>query len=114
MPTTRRRRVVRRAVMALLVIVLLPIGYVSSYCGMYWLRGMRVVNPNQSHALKATVFAPLAAYINDNDVPGSHTIRVLELWCMYHGNGKPWTLNEVDELVTAGEQNTVYMGSISP
>ena len=113
MAETRKRRIVRRAVIVLACVVLLVGGYVGSYCSMYWLRGTRVVNPSQSHALKATVFAPLDAYIKDEDAPGSHTIRVLELWCMYHGAGKPWTWNEVDELVTAGEQHTVYTGAIS-
>jgi len=113
MAEVRKRRIVGRAVMAVAVVVLLPVWYVSAYCGMYWLRGKRVVSPSQSQTLKATVFAPLDAYLKDEDAPGSHTIRVFELWWMYRGNDTPWSWKEVDDLVTAGEQHTVYKGAIS-
>lgn len=103
MAESRKRRIVRRAVIALAVVVLLLSGYVSAYFGMSWLRGRRVVSPNQAKTIRTTVFAPFHAYKQDEDAPGSRTFRLLELWCMNHGNGSPCSWKELEERMTQEE-----------
>jgi len=76
MPLTRRHRIVRRAVMALVVVVLLPIGYVG-----VWLAISRA--EHDGHIGRATVqgirpaFVPLVRYC-ESELPGSDVLG--EMW----------------------------------
>lgn len=56
---TRPRRIVRRAVMACAVVILLPVGYVGGFLGLCFIGTTELV-PNWATApLYETVFAPL-------------------------------------------------------
>ena len=78
MPATRRRRIVRRAVMALAVAVLLPVGYVgsvASFC-FVWNAGM-VPKSVASWPVTMAYIWPLDWYMRDVERPGAHAIHVL-------------------------------------
>jgi hypothetical protein len=99
MPAARPRRIVRRAVMALVVVVLLTSGYVSSYLGSWWLAGRATIDQNQLFKLRETVFYPLELYCLQ-EWPGGHRLRVTAMWCLVRGSGKSVTFGEVDRAVS--------------
>jgi len=67
-PTTRRpRRIVRRAVLAIVGVVLLVSGYVGSYFAAEWLAGHDAI---PTGAPLSRVYAPLMLY-ERSDLPGS-------------------------------------------
>jgi hypothetical protein len=74
MPSTRRRRIVRRAVTPLAVVVLLVSGYVGSFLGTEWLVGRGVIKPGTMLPLQETIYAPLWLYIQSS-LPGSELLH---------------------------------------
>ena len=72
MPLTRRRRIVRRAVMALAVVVLLPVLYVGSIISASFAWGAGWLPGGMSPVLEA-VNAPLIWYC-ESAYPGSDSI----------------------------------------
>ena len=68
--TSRTRRIVRRAVMALVVAVLLISSYVSNWFLMFWLVGRGTITTGTSVDFQGTVFAPVVVY-GQSDLPGS-------------------------------------------
>jgi len=74
MPPTRRRRIVRRAVMALTVVVLVVNGYVASFLCCEWLVGRGVIKPGTTLPLQETIYAPLWLYIQ-SELPGSEWLH---------------------------------------
>jgi len=80
MPTTRRRRIVKRAVMALAGVVLLPVWYVLA-----WLTWPTIErNSVMSVPDAAPLFVPIERYC-EADLPGSSTLRKWD----YEVNTKP-------------------------
>jgi hypothetical protein len=79
MPPTRRRRIVRRAVMALGGCVLLVWLYLSSYFMMWWGVGSGVVPLDVKRQLEVTLYAPLECYIDDGR-PGGKELKRLRNW----------------------------------
>ena len=82
-PTTRRR-IVRGAVMALAVVVLLVSGYVGSHGCACWLHGRGAISDTQQLTLNRTVFAP----VGDPDIPGGILAYKVGEWCYWRGSGK--------------------------
>jgi hypothetical protein len=80
-----RKRIVRRAVMAVAVVLLLPMAYVSA-----WLSASRAIHNGiiSAHCLVSNlgfvVFAPLMDY-SGSDRPGSR--QLFDLW---------WTINPIE------------------
>ena len=95
--STARRRIVRRAVMALAGVVLLVSVYVASYGAALWLEGRGALGkkPGLSNAvmnrLHKTVFVPIHVGA-DWGVPLCHTIERFGVWCACRGLGLevPW------------------------
>jgi hypothetical protein len=88
MPTTRRTRIVRRAVMAVaglvLLVTLLASGYVSTFCGLFYLEG-RGLDPWHGGPVSLdAVFEPLDMYRHDG-MPGGQTITDMSVWAYYRG-----------------------------
>jgi hypothetical protein len=68
-----RHRIVRRAVVALIVVVLLVSGYVGSYVAMWTLLSLGAIDVPAVDLLINTVYAPLEWYAA-NDMPGGVAI----------------------------------------
>ena len=73
MPATRRRRIVRRAVMSLAGVVLLVSGYVSSYCGVWWMGQNGLISLPTLDVALTTIYQPITRYVG-TDSPGSEYI----------------------------------------
>jgi len=82
----RRRRIVRRAVIALAVVVLLVVSYVSGYGASYWLdaHSDRFAADESDYYL----FAPLEVYCRSG-LPGARTLRAFRVLCYWQGTGMP-------------------------
>jgi len=81
MPDTRRRWIVRRAVMALVLLA----AYVGSYGTSQWLHG-RFGLSRVPRLLQRTVYFPLRGY-EQSTLPGASTFETLSLWCFRNGRG---------------------------
>ena len=90
-PLTPRRRIVRRAVMVVAVVVLLPAAYICAYGETYWLWGRGTISIRTLTRLELNVFAPLHYY----DGPGSKSLREWCGWCHWMGAGRPPPLETV-------------------
>jgi len=71
MPTTRRRRIVRRAVIAGM---LLSVLYVGNYLTLHWLYGGGYIGPAVFDACNSTLYVPMRLYAS-SDLPGAYTLR---------------------------------------
>lgn len=76
MPATRRRRIVRRAVMAVAVVVLTVL-YAVGYAGVYWCDGRGVLNERFLGIVKSS-YLPLDLYC-ETDMPGADWLSVKRL-----------------------------------
>ena len=97
MPTTHRRRIVRRAVMALAAMVLMMGWYVSSYGTCRFLAGRAKWNTwwyRVMGRLEPVVFEPVHVY-QWSGLPGDITLQVFGEWCYYRGSGRPVPWGEV-------------------
>jgi hypothetical protein len=81
-------RIIRRAVMAVAVVVLLLGSYLGSYAGAVWLEGQRRISRPTLNSLRETVFAP-AHYYADSYFPGAQTYRRCVLYAHFRGLGMP-------------------------
>jgi len=93
MHTTRPRRNVRRAVMALAVVVLMPVAYVGNYGLESWLHGRGIIGVGLDSTLQQTVFAPLHWY-ERNDLYANRMIHCFGRWCYFQGAGTPIPRND--------------------
>jgi len=84
MPTTRRRRIVRRAVMALAVVVLLASGYVGLWLTCCFAYGAQLT-PSWADTPMRVVFAPIALYTSSR-YPGSSGVSEIASWTMQCGD----------------------------
>src|SRR5262245_49077867 len=92
MSATRPRRIVRRAVIALAVVVLLPVWYVASWGTVQWLPGRGVsLQPERqisqaisSGGVDRIVFMPLDRY-SLCGLPGGKSAWVFSRWCFWRG-----------------------------
>ena len=82
-----RRRIVRRAVMTLAVVVLLPVWYVSVFWATCW-ADWRIsrVHYHPSFWSNSIVFQPLHDY-SMSDLPGSRHLAAISTWFMNGMNG---------------------------
>jgi len=87
MPATRPRRIVRRAVMVLAGVVLLPVWYVGSYGSAHWLTGRGELPHSALRHLNRTAFYPLEWYGRQHGMPGADAIRSFPRWCYHNANG---------------------------
>ena len=95
MPATRRRRIVRRAVMALAVVVLLVVWYVAAFASVSWSVGAGYISGKTDDVMQHTVFAPLRWYAYDDpDKPFANDLRTLRLWCLLQGEADWDSLDE--------------------
>src|SRR5690349_19842456 len=85
MPATRRRRIIRLAVIELAVVVLLA-GYVGSYVGTAWLVGRG--HMKNSLRLDHTLYAPVALWVS-HDLPGTDALLQLRNQAYWAGRGAP-------------------------
>jgi hypothetical protein len=93
MTERRRRRIVRSAVIATVVVVMLPAWYVGSYGLVNWNAGSgRVVLP-YAIDLDGPLFAPVSWYIK-SELPGSGTVDDFATWCLLNGAGHPTSWSE--------------------
>src|SRR5262245_4099052 len=70
-PSTRPRRIVRRAVMVLAVVVLLPVGYVWSVCGYAFVSQTNLLPRSViEHPIVWAYVSPLVSY-SKSDLPGA-------------------------------------------
>lgn len=77
----RKRRIVRRAALALGIVALLVSGYVSAFAGVRW----AAIHGHLSHSAKFTpVFDPLWAY-TASELPGARAFDAFVAWCSYGG-----------------------------
>jgi len=84
--TTTRRRIVRRAVMALAVVVLLPVWYVGSWLAISRAQRDRLIHPRTAQKI-SPAFRPIVDYC-DTELPGSNTLRRLWWYLNPYTNGK--------------------------
>jgi hypothetical protein len=101
---SQRKRIVRRAVMALAACVLLLSSYISCWGAWRWLQGRNAPTlpfggPTSSQTQWADpAFAPIRSYAHSH-WPGHRTVRIFGEWCYYHGNGAGDTWSQLDETV---------------
>lgn len=81
MPANSRRRFVRRAVVALVLLA----AYVGSYGTSQWVHG-RFGLPPVPRLLQRTVYFPLRGY-EQSTLPGASTFETLSRWCFRNGRG---------------------------
>jgi hypothetical protein len=74
---SNRRRIVRRAVMAVAAFVLLPVGYVALWLAVSAAAGNGLIGEGVARSLRP-VFLPLILYCDDMSRPGA--CRLSELW----------------------------------
>jgi hypothetical protein len=86
MPTTRCRRIARRALMALAVVVLLLASSVSSWFCLHWLKGRGTISAPASKTLTQTVFVPVIGCIG-GELPRHEFLWRATLWCRFRGSG---------------------------
>jgi hypothetical protein len=98
MPSARRRRIVRRAVMVLVLAILLPVWYVGSWGLLHWCAGRSVVSWSAFDLLAGTVFRPLESY-KYSDRPGSRTLIVMTHFCYTRGRGEDITWQQANAAV---------------
>jgi hypothetical protein len=80
-----RRRIVRRAVMALAGVVLVVASYVGWWCLYNWGRSNAVpVAGSRDYSRYDWLFAPLIAYSGADHV-GSDALRILDIWAWSAG-----------------------------
>jgi hypothetical protein len=84
MPTTRRRQIVRRAVMALAFVVLLPVGYVGSVSMLLIAATAFGVPPTVRGPLQAYI-TPFNRYTEVQERPGGYELRSLAWWSIRTG-----------------------------
>jgi hypothetical protein len=95
-----KRRVFRRAVIALAVSVLLVSGYIASYGAANWLEGRwhrgnsPSLSPDAMMRLDQTLFAPIHVGAASK-VPYCRSIQNFGVWCHYRGEGKYVPLNGI-------------------
>lgn len=99
---SRKKRIVRRAVMVIAGVILALSLYLSSYCGVFWLFGKQAVNEEEFASLRATVFWPINVY-GLSDWPGGRSIRVTAYWCMFRSSGTEFAWDEVDSHLDVNE-----------
>jgi hypothetical protein len=90
MSESRKRRIVKRAVMALVAVLLLVSVYVGSYVGMFWLAGRGVFGLQTVGQLQTTVFEPIRLY-SQHEFPGSDFLGDMCSWAHLRGSGNPIT-----------------------
>ena len=73
-PPSRRKRFARRAVIALVAVVLLVPWYVISYFGAWWLRINGTMSDGTFNALSESLYAPISWY-EESESPGSDRIE---------------------------------------
>jgi hypothetical protein len=100
MPAIRCRRILRRAVIALVGTVLLLTSYVLSCGGVYYYVGRHLGTPmNASVATTATHFcAPLVLY-SQNEWPGARLLETFTVWCSLQGTRHPPSWHRTTEIV---------------
>lgn len=79
-----RRRIVRRAVMALAVIVLLVMGYVSSRLAFRFAEGADVTLPPRIEFVVDVMYEPLDDYAW-SDRPGADRLYDMQAWAVGRG-----------------------------
>jgi hypothetical protein len=84
MVESRKRRIVRRAVVAVAVPLLLSASYASSYGILEWLWGRDEISQADYLWMKGNVFTPLESY-RYSDAVGSHTFDDFCFWCLKRG-----------------------------
>jgi hypothetical protein len=77
----RRRRIVRRAVMVLAVVVLLPIWYIGSVGFVVYLAGASLLPKGAQTHPCWHLMRPALWYVNHPELPGSEMCRRYLQWC---------------------------------
>jgi hypothetical protein len=80
----RPRRIVRRAVMALAVVMLLAWGYFGVWLASSFAWGAGLM-PSWTDAPSRVVFAPFAVYITEG-YPGAQRLNAIGAWAVQHGD----------------------------
>ena len=107
MTNQRRRRIVRRAVMALAVVVLMVSGYVSSYLGIAWAYYTgRVRSDDGTRALLQGIYAPADKYA-DSDLPLSAEMYAFRWWLCIDGRS---TFDNIYESVVQSKAERERLG----
>ncbi|MFO1094713.1 MAG: hypothetical protein U0992_15615 [Planctomycetaceae bacterium] len=104
MPATRPQRIVKRAVMALAVVLLLLNGYVVSYVGMFWLAGRGSWSLGTVGRLQTTVFEPIRSY-SQHEYPGTDLLTDMSGWAHLRGSGNPMTWREYRDAQNQSREN---------
>lgn len=84
MASTRKRRLVKWAILALAGVVSLPMAYVGSYLGMHWLHGMDVISIDTVIDSHWGVYRPVLAY-KETRLPGNEHLNQLAKACYQIG-----------------------------
>jgi hypothetical protein len=89
------RRIVRRAVLALTGVVLLPAAYISIYISLHWPYGRGTISYRQYVQLSRTVFWPAGEY-SESNLPGGHLTERMCRWMHGQGSGVPVAWEDTD------------------
>lgn len=95
MPATRRRRILRWTVIAVVAPVLLLMAYASAYIALPVLVENEIVSGWNQYQLNRTVFSPLCDY-EQSRLPGAKTFHTMCLWVYFQGSGFPIAWNELE------------------
>jgi hypothetical protein len=103
MSTARKRRFVKRAIVAMSVVVLLLSSYVAGWAVQLWFAGYEVRGgPKVTYKWINGIFEPVIFY-QRQEWPGYRTLGVFGVWCYTRGSGEKVTWDEI-----AASQDELY------
>lgn len=93
MSKQRKHRVIRTAVLTVMIAISLVSTYFSSFVGVHWLLGRGMIRGNAYGLMTETLFAP-AAWYTQSELPGARTANAVTAWCFLQGRGTPvpWSM----------------------
>ena len=80
-PTTRKRRIAKRAMMALVLGVL---AYVGGYAATFWMSGRGIISVHQAARIESTAYLPVQLF-RLSHLPGRDAVEVFREWCFDAG-----------------------------